>query len=339
MRFLSITFLLLLFLVTAAQNTRADWIKQNTGSFSWYRDITFVDKDRGWIVGADGVMLSTDNGGETWQPRQRSTTDTILQIHFTDENTGWMLCERNVYSRGRDPLSYLQKTTNGGRTWDKIEFQDAGRERVTRLLFGPEGRAMAFGEGGFIYKLAEDGVTWKKFSLAVHFLLLDGAYSGDALGAIVGAGGTVMFTEDGGLTWESATLIGDTDTRFNAVSFGGIKAGGWAVGNGGKIFHSNAGAKLWREQSQITSSNLNDVVFTSSTAGWIVGDDGTILRTRDGGNSWVQARSNTTHKLEKVIFHDGKGFAIGHGGTILMYDENVHVVTTQGDKPTLQKRN
>lgn len=337
MRVLKFTILLIIVFAVVPVTTRADWSRVRTNSFAWYKDITFVNKDRGWVVGTDGVILSTDDGGATWQPNARFTTDTILQIHFTDESTGWMLCERNVYARGNNPTTYLRKTTNGGVKWEKIEFEDIGRERVTHLLFGPEGRATAFGEGGFFYKLQEDGVTWKRFSTMIHFLLLDGNYGGDSVGAIVGAGGTIMFTEDAGLTWEKATLIGDTETKLNAVSFGS-KKGGWAVGNRGKIFKSNGGARLWREQPQITESNLNDVFFTDATRGWIVGDNGNIFRTRDGGNTWTESNSGITHKLEKVVFNGDRGFAIGYGGTILKYDDKV-VQTDPGTKPTLQKRN
>lgn len=338
MRAVKVSLLLVFLCCLTSQETRGDWTKQKTNSFAWYRDITFVTKERGWIVGTNGVMLTTDDGGVSWQPHQRTTTDTIIQIHFTDESTGWMLCERNIYSRGKDAISYLQKTTNGGRTWDKIEFQDIGRERVTRMLFGAEGRATAFGEGGYFYDLRGDGLTWKKSGSAIHFLLLDGAFSLGGVGAIVGAGGTIMFTEDSGLTWAAATVLGDTHTKFNAVSFASNK-GGWAVGNGGKIFHSNGRAKLWRQQAQVTSSNLNDVYFANASTGWVVGDDGTILRTRDGGNSWVETLSKVSHRLEKIVFLGRRGFAIGYGGTILTYDDNVRPGETPQDKPALLKRN
>src|SRR5207247_11145403 len=80
------------------------------------------------------------------------------------------------------------------------------------------------------------------------FVLLPTRRSSDLkIGAIVGAGGTIMFTDDSGFTWEKATLLGDTDTKFNSVFFAGSK-GGWAVGNNGHIFHSSGGARLWRQQ-------------------------------------------------------------------------------------------
>jgi photosystem II stability/assembly factor-like uncharacterized protein len=336
MRLLKLTFLVLIALTFVSQNLRADWHKLSINSAAWYKDITFVTKDRGWIVGTDGTMLSTDNGGETWQPIRKFTSDNILQVKFTDEFTGWILCERNIYERGTNPISYLRKTTDGGLKWERVEFPNIGRERMIRLLFGTDGRAIAFGEGGIFYRLQDDGVTWKRTKLGIHFLLLDGSYGSDTVGAIVGAGGTIMFTDDGGFTWEKATLIGDTDTRLNAISFGGPK-GGWAVGTNGHIFRSTGNGRLWRQMPQVTDSNLNDVFFTSSSSGWVVGDDGTILRTRDGGNSWAQMNSRVTHRLERIVFHGNKGFAVGHGGTILVYSDNVTSPDPRA-KPTLQKR-
>lgn len=325
---------LLLFCLQAAN---AEWVKQNTNSLAWFRDVFFVDASRGWIVGDNGTVIATMDGGSTWTPSKKFTNDTIVQVHFTNEMTGWLLCERNIYARGANASSYLRKTKDGGTTWDKIEFEGAGRERVTKLLFHGDGRATAFGEGGVFYRLQDDGISWKKIQTAIHFLLLDGAFGDDRVGAIVGAGGTIVFTDDSGFTWERATLLGDTDTKFNAVYFAGTR-GSWAVGTGGRIFHSTGGARLWRQQESATASNLNDVYFSTPSNGWAVGDNGTILRTKTGGASWYEVNSKTTHKLEKIFFTDSKGWAVGNGGTVLTYNESTST-TDPGAKPTLQKRN
>ena len=330
---LAIFISLLLFCFQAAN---AEWVKQNTNTFAWFRDVFFINANKGWIVGDNGTIIATTDGGSTWTPSKKITNDTFIQVHFTDEMHGWMLCERDIYSRGPNPSSYLRRTTDGGKNWEKIEFEGAGRERVTKLLFQKDGRATAFGEGGIFYKLAEDGVTWKKYQTAIHFLLLDGSFGDEKVGAIVGAGGTIMFTDDSGFTWEKATLLGDTSTKFNAVYFAGAK-GGWAVGTQGRIFRTNGGARLWRQQQSDTTSNLNDVYFSNQTNGWAVGDDGTILRTRDGGVTWMQVNSKTTHKLEKIAFAGNKGWAVGFGGTILTYSDGPNS-TEPGTKPILQKR-
>jgi photosystem II stability/assembly factor-like uncharacterized protein len=329
--------LLAMLLMLCFTAVKADWIKQNSSTFAWLRDIQFVDSNHGWIVGADGFMLSTRDGGSTWLQERKFTNDTFRQIHFINPAEGWLLCERSQFARGSDPVSYLRKTTDGGRTWEKIEFQDGGRERVLRLLFGPHGRATAFGESGVFYDIQEDGKTWKRVQTAIHYLLIGGGYGSDKIGAIVGAGGTIMFTEDGGFTWTKASLIGSTDTRFHSIFFTGT-TGAWAVGTGGRIFRSNGGARLWREQASGTTASLNDVYFLNGNEGWAVGDNGVIVHTRDGGNNWTDARSPVTHKLEKVTFNNGRGWAIGFGGTVLNYIEGA-TPADKGTRPVIQRRN
>jgi photosystem II stability/assembly factor-like uncharacterized protein len=328
--------LLLLVFAVCSQAANANWFRQNTNSFAWYKDIFFLDDRNGWIVGTDGVILITTDGGTTWVQSRKFTNDSFVQVHFTDAQNGWMLCERSFFLRGREPATYLRKTTDGGLTWVKVEFEDADHQRVTRLMFGKDGSARAFGEGGVFFHLQEDGTTWKRSRTAIKYLLTNGSFTNTSLGAIVGAGGTIMFTEDGGFTWEKASLLGESDSKFNSIFFYG-REGAWAVGNRGRIFRSSGGARLWRQQTSGVSVNLNDVYFTSPTNGWAVGDNGIIIRTRDGGSTWIDEKSQVTHKLEKITFAGGRGWAIGFGGTILTYDAN-RSPHESGNKPILMRR-
>jgi photosystem II stability/assembly factor-like uncharacterized protein len=327
--------IIILLLAACFQAANANWIKQNTNSFAWYKDIFFLDDRNGWIVGADGVILITTDGGNTWTQSRKFTNDTFIQVHFTDPLNGWMLCERSFFLKGREPANYLRKTTDGGLTWFKVEFDGADHQRVTRLMFGKDGSARAFGEGGVFYDLQEDGTTWKRSRTAIKYLLLNGAFADNVLGAIVGAGGTIMFTEDGGFTWEKASLIGESDSKFNSIFFYGREA--WAVGNRGRVFRSNGGARLWRQQDSTVTANLNDVYFTSPANGWAVGDNGIIIRTRDGGANWADEKPLVTHKLEKITFAGGRGWAVGFGGTILTYDAN-RGPQDPGMRPILMRR-
>lgn len=327
---------IVLALLAGFQTVNAEWVKRNTNTFAWFKDIYFQNQSKGWMLGTDGVLLSTEDGGTTWVQAKKFTADNLIQIHFTTDSIGWMLCERSVLGRNDQAMSYLRRTTNGGKTWDRVDFQDIGRQRVTHLLFNEDGVGMAFGEGGAFYKLQEDGLSWVKTQTPMHYLLLDGAYGSDKVGAIVGAGGSILFTEDSGFTWEKASLIGDTETRFNSVYFAGSK-GAWAVGTKGRIFHSNGGGRLWRQQESGTTANLTDVYFSSATSGWAVGENGVIVRTRDGGNTWSEVGSKTTHRLEKVVFNGSRGWVVGFGGTVMTYDDGVGT-PDPGTKPVLMKR-
>ncbi len=70
--------------------------------------------------------------------------------------------------------------------------------------------------------------------------------------------------------------------------------------------------------------------------GWTVGDEGTILHTTTAGNVWTLENSKVKHRLEKVFFVGKKGFAVGFGGTILVYDESVK--NNPQIKPTFNSR-
>lgn len=311
--------LIVLLLLIGSQTINAEWVKQRSPTISWLRDIYFFDSGKGWIVGADGTLLSTSDAGKTWLPAPKFTTDTILRVHFTDENTGWLLCERSIFSRGQNAVSYLRKTIDGGRTWERVEFADGGRERVTTILFDGAGRGTAFGEGGVFYSLQEDGRTWKKSRSAIHYLLLGGSFADQQTGAIAGAGGTILFTTDSGLTWENASLLSDPGARLNAVFLASDRHG-WAVGADGAVFASIGSGRTWRRQFTGVSADLNDVYFSDPRTGWAVGDNGTIVSTTNGGSTWTEENSHLKHRLERLASNGKSVWAVGFGGTILNYD-------------------
>ncbi|MDQ6785847.1 MAG: YCF48-related protein [Acidobacteriota bacterium] len=297
----------------------ADWTQQKSGTLAWLHDVYFVNENKGFIVGSSGILLLTTDSGKTWRAQEKFTTDTIEQIYFSDENTGWLLCEKSLFERGALGSSYLLKTTDGGAHWEQISF-GGGRERITKIFFAKNNFAMAIGETGVLFALQDDAKTWKRMISPTRYLLLDGNFTDEFHGTIVGAGGSVLFTEDAGATWNQAMLSGDAKTRLNKVFFINQKLG-WTLGSAGKIYQTVNGGKTWHEQKSGVEENLTDVFFLNTAEGWAVGDDGTILHTTTGGNVWSVVDSKIKHRLEKVFFSGRKGWAVGFGGTILSFDE------------------
>lgn len=328
---------IILFCFAAFQTVKADWIKQNTKTLAWLHDVYFFNENEGFVAGSNGAFLETADGGKTWKKHKNFTDDKILQIVFTDVYHGWLLCERDIFNRGQNSSSYLMKTTDSGETWEKVEFADGGRNRITRIFFNQKGKGLAIGENGAFFELQADGQTWGKSPSPIRYLLLGGVFSDDQHGTIVGAGGTVYFTEDAGASWDQANVFGDKTAKFNSVFFANQR-NGWAVGSQGKIFQTVSGGKTWREQNSGVTKNLSDVFFANTAEGWAVGDEGLILHTKTAGNVWSVEATSVSHKLEKILFVGKKGFAVGFGGTILIYDEKT-VKNEQTIKPLLQKRN
>src|SRR6267142_2224740 len=94
------------------------WTKQRSGSLAWLHSVFFVNQDRGWAVGSRGTLLSTNDGGRSWQ-KSNPTEDAIRDIFFNDEQNGWLVCERNIYDlqSNDEPRAYLMRTSDGGDHW------------------------------------------------------------------------------------------------------------------------------------------------------------------------------------------------------------------------------
>lgn len=313
------TFTIFLLCLFCFQTAQAGWTRQESGTLAWLRTIYFINEKTGWIAGSGGAILETTDGGKTWNQLRNFTFDTIRQIYFSDEKNGWILCERNIYNLGANSPSYLMKTADGGTNWEKIELTGGRRERIAKFFFAKNGLGMAIGESGAFFVLADDGKSWKKQAAPVRYLLLDGVFTDDFHGTLVGAGGSILFTEDAGLTWNRAAVQGDPAVKLNSVFFINSKTG-WAAGAQGKIYQTLNGGRAWREQRSGAAADLKDIFFIDTAEGWAVGSGGVILHTTTAGNVWTLNESKVTHQLEKVFFIGRKGFAVGFGGTILVFD-------------------
>ncbi len=303
---------------TFFQTAEAGWTKQNSGTLAWLRSIYFSDQNKGWVVGSKGTYLTTDDGGKTWIQDKKITKDDIRDVYFSDEKNGWLLCERNIYNLGNQSVSYLMRTFDGGTSWETFNFSE-GKDRIARFFFAVDGSGFAVGENGALLSLQNDKRTWKKLALPVRYLMLGGKFTDNLHGLLVGGGGTILFTEDGGLSWNQGKIAGDQKTKLTSVFFVDQKAG-WATGEAGKIFFTNTGGKVWLEQVSTVVENLSDIFFVNSEEGFAVGDGGMILHTTTSGKIWSIEKANSKHKLEKVFFVEKKGFAVGFGGTILTYN-------------------
>ena len=298
------------------------WTRQDSGTMAWLHAVQFVDENRGWAVGGNGVLLGTADGGATWKALPRPSDDTLRDLYFSDERTGWVVCERSIYLlKAKDePRAYLMNTTNGGSTWKRVNVLGVQVDaRLMRALFTRDGgRAWAFGEGGLLFTTRDGGTSWTPKRVPTRHLLLGGDFIDEDRGWLVGAGATILQTWDGGETWH-ADLINARGVRFNAVSFVEARIG-WAVGSEGRVFATLDGGRTWHAQASGVRADLLDVKFLDASEGWAVGAKGTIIHTTDSGLHWRVVPSGTTHPLERLSFVSrDRGWAVGFGGTIIAY--------------------
>jgi photosystem II stability/assembly factor-like uncharacterized protein len=207
---------------------------------------------------------------------------------------------------------------------------------------------------GYIITTTDGGQNWD-WSLA-SAKLGDVFFVDANTGWVVGSGGCILHTANGGANWSMqvsgdsrdlwgvtfidpdigwavgrdgvilhttnggaawAPQLSNTDKDLSAVAFVNPRHG-WTVGNAGTILHTTNGGAIWTPQSPQHSSNLRDVFFSDTATGWAVGSGGTILHTTDGGNTWSVLATDTDKQLDGLTFSStGHGWVVGEQGTIL----------------------
>lgn len=350
---LSLTTILLLALSAASRSDQqSGWSAQTSGAISRLNAIHFIDRQRGWVAGNNGVLLSTDNGGESWkrialpEPEQR---EPLLDAWLFDSERGCLLGEYDMFDRHPSvewtKKTFLLRRTGSGGPWQPGKLVSPKPKRtqpvqakkksekeneitssiieelpepvLLRMFFANDQIGWACGELGTIQKTLDGGDGWQMQTSPSRKILYDIAGIDDKQLWIAGAGGLMLRTVDGGQNWnEQPTNIA---TALKSVHFVDARRG-WAVGNDGIILLTINGGNRWQKIDSGTTRNLNDVFFVNAREGWVAGDRGTLLHSTDGGASWNDESFNTHANLNRLYFiAPDCGWAVGGSGFILKY--------------------
>lgn len=206
------------------------------------QDIHFVSNTKGWMVGDDGMVIMTADGGLNWTIQNDGTavshaTDANLYgVHFVDANVGYACGAGGV----------IIKTVNGGTDWTPQTTPN--NEYLYDIFFTDANHGWAV--GGYdvdiyratILKTTNGGATWTQITPPYSVNYLYGVYFTDANnGVAVGSYGIIIKTNDGGDTWYKQ--VSPTSESLNAVHFADAD-NGWAVGYAGTVVRTATGGCL-----------------------------------------------------------------------------------------------
>ena len=138
-----------------------EWIAQESGVDKSLNDVFFTDSDKGWVVGNDGIILHTTNGGENWVQQTSGTTERLRTLQFINADTGWV-------AGGSTNLTLLY-TQDGGTTWIDTTPGGLVTSFFTDLYFTDSQNGWTT-SGTEIYSTKDGGASWKvdEFSSNIH---------------------------------------------------------------------------------------------------------------------------------------------------------------------------
>ena len=286
-------------------------------------DVHFVSNDEGWIVGTEGLIMHTVDGGDNWETQHSNPDESLWSIFFIDEEKGWTCGWSSIYQTddGGETWSlqntpYIMgdltdvffinpdtgwivgtyqivlKTTDGGQNWVKIQNSIADSKCFYRVDFYDELHGCAVGDQmigsneGFIMITADGGLSWTETTPANCDWLTDVEYYNSMAIWTCGFDGNVFRSLDGGHTWYDEYFGSD---NFNAIHFFDDDNGILMAGHHARL--SFDAGDNWDSLVYITQdlTNFHSFMSWDVNNGMAVGYDGRISRTLDGGSSWKKS--------------------------------------------------
>jgi len=242
--------------------------------------------------GTQPVLLYSKDKGESW------SQDTITQL-FSNENVVGAQIVGGAYV-------VLSNTANGlvwtkvdevfedTNTWNRVTSGFVANKQPNAMSFADVRHAWIVGNGGYIYfmenyqvgvEVQDAGVATTQHLRSVH------AHDSQNVLA-VGDNNTVLFTSNGGSTWETVT---GPAVGLNLGACWMWDAKTWFVGEGsggtGKLWYTTNSGITWIQKGLPAAYNrIDKIEFVSEAEGYISargGGQSYILRTITGGYEWV----------------------------------------------------
>lgn len=173
--------------------------------------------------------------------------------------------------------------------------------------------------------------AWVKLRAPTFSWLYDVTFVSATKGFIVGAGGTVLETADGGATWTKRKNLTDDTIRqiiFSDPNNGWILCERDIFNRGPKsssyLMRTNDGGETW-EKVDFSGGGRDRVTrlfFNSKGAGIAIGEDGVIYDYHPGRGTWDRQINAFRNLLLGGMFNDDRTATIVGGGGSVFYSDD-----------------
>ena len=274
---------------------------------SRHNDLYFVAPDTGWVVNGNGEIYKTLDGGDAWSLQLRKNNAHFRSVGFVNSQRGWAGNVGDGEFGATDP-SAIYETADGGATWQPIgAYNGQTPKGICGINVLSDSVVTAVGRvrgPAFFARTTDAGVTWRSKSMStyaaglidVHFFTPD---SGFAVGLTnvdhEQSRGLILFTADGGDTWEQRFVSSRTGEWAWKMSFPSRNVGYVSLQRNTQtpifFLKTTDGGETWEEKLFSSSYYfVQGLGFVTEDVGWIGGNSSfPTYVTTDGGDSWASA--------------------------------------------------
>jgi len=252
--------------------------------------------------GERGVVLLSDDQGNTWRQSVTPARAGLTAVQFVDDKRGWAIGH----------LGVILHTQDGGTTWTKqldgLQLVKLYEQAAQRL--SDAGAAKAAQD--YVQLLADDGPD--KPWLGLHFT--DAQH-----GIVVGAYNLALRTADGGATWQPLSFALPNPKSLHLY---GVKVLGNTVvivGEQGLLMRSDDGGATFTALTSAYKGTWFGLVIVGDSDWLVYGLRGTAYRTTDRGATWQPVATNVSVTLSSGLrLKDGRVLLVTQNGDVLVSD-------------------
>jgi photosystem II stability/assembly factor-like uncharacterized protein len=311
-----VSFLLFLLFFTSCRKDLLQWqsVQQiKVGTNEQLNTALFLPNGIGMIgagsrFGSAKLFISADQG-LSWQAKQMPDGSKGLfgSCVAPDGNVFFCGFGLNICA-SKDALNSFTLTRISG----PYEFASA-------ISFGDKDRGLAStslgtDSGGIVQLDASMNLlSFQRFKFALHDVHMLNPNKGIAVGS-----GAILLSNDGGISWQQQSVVGDNFNSISALDSNHI----FVSGLSGFVVKTSDGGKTWkrlRNGSNLSLPNyqLWDLLFVSAQKGYAVGEKGLVIYTDDGGEHWMEFAPFTRNNLRFIsLCPDGKLLVGGENGCL-----------------------
>ena len=280
--------------------------------------VDFGTETHGWAVGHSGVVLHSEDAGQTWDLQLTGVDAAKLAIETRKDEIAAM--EERIEEAPEEEVGDLEWALDD--LIFSLENMQADLEigPVNPLLdvwFENANHGFVVGAYGMFLRTTDGGKSWKDMGQQLdnprsfHLNSIT-RITGGAL-VIVGEAGQIFVSVDGGDTWERR------ESPYEGSLFGVMGTGGvnevLAFGLRGNTFMSTDLGKNWKVVPNEGGATLNDGAVSGDGRITLVGNSGAVLTSTDGGKSFrPYFRDDREGVMDVVPLPDTDLLILGEGG-------------------------